>query len=264
MNNQDNTPQGDGSPDVLLLVSPVLDERRAEDTWAQLCNDLSRIPLEDPPTSLDSDSLPEFYFSQLSHEQRIEVLDRHEKLYNSECLTEVARLYQENPNSRAIMILEGIWELLDTVDNVFYDVFDGGSGDEFSDDEYSYPVSEPSAPNEGDIPEELLCGICGCHETTVQFQGCSHAACTDCTKGIWCSRKRSNAHFPNWFPCHMCRAEIKQVGMLEGIVLLEPMMTVQQGEWTFGVKEWVPVKVWMTQRSKRVAGHLELMGEDAY
>ncbi|RPA98855.1 hypothetical protein L873DRAFT_1789979 [Choiromyces venosus 120613-1] len=74
------------------------------------------------------------------------------------------------------------------------------------------PQKPPSLDSIKDVDEELECKICLCKEINVQFKECTHGACVTCTLEIWKARAREDYPLPTWFPCPLCRAEIKNLG----------------------------------------------------
>jgi len=64
------------------------------------------------------------------------------------------------------------------------------------------------------IAQGLECGICMRREISVQFRECSHALCAPCAEALWKSRASLINPCPVSFPCHLCRAEIREVGKL--------------------------------------------------
>ncbi|RPB01418.1 hypothetical protein L873DRAFT_1803630 [Choiromyces venosus 120613-1] len=75
----------------------------------------------------------------------------------------------------------------------------------------SLPKSESLGSIE-DLGEGLECKICFCKEINVRFRECAHGACATCTLEIWKSRVVQHNLLPSWFPCHLCRAQVKHLG----------------------------------------------------
>lgn len=93
------------------------------------------------------------------------------------------------------------------------------------------------------IAQGLECGICMRREISVQFRECSHALCAPCAKALWKSRASLFNSCPVSFPCHLCRAEIKEVGKLRAGVLRlgNPCW---HGERRFTVWKWQGLRQW--------------------
>ncbi|KAG0638349.1 hypothetical protein HOY80DRAFT_967982 [Tuber brumale] len=95
------------------------------------------------------------------------------------------------------------------------------------------------------LAKELECGICLCRKISVQFRECSHALCAPCVKALWRSRVTVFNSCPRSFPCHLCRAEIKEVGKLRTRV---PGFgnAYRHGEKRFTVWKWRGLKQWVS------------------
>ena len=95
------------------------------------------------------------------------------------------------------------------------------------------------------IAQGLECGICMCREVSVQFRECSHALCAPCAKALWKSRVSLFNSCPVSFPCHLCRAEIKEVGKLHTRV---PGFgdACRHGERRFTVWKWEGLRRWVS------------------
>lgn len=140
--------------------------------------------------------------------------------------------------------------------------YESGDESENGDDEPSYnedwdaPPSEAPSDNEDEsIPDGMECVICGgCRQITVQFASCSHGTCNTCLKGIYRSRRRGDDHFPTWFPCHICRAEIRYVSEIsqQEDFCDSAVRCEMHGEVMCTIWNWVPVRRWMAKRSRTV------------
>lgn len=113
-----------------------------------------------------------------------------------------------------------------------------------------------------DISNAPICNLCD-HKIRVQFRGCSHAACTGCTKKLWWSRWKPNQSWPTWFPCPWCRSPVSEVGMLLR-QQLGPCFgdKVEHEEVVFMVCTWKPLGKWMLGNSREAALRLQEGRED--
>lgn len=121
-----------------------------------------------------------------------------------------------------------------------------------------------SQANGTDAPSsaDSSCVICmGEREITVQFRGCSHAACGPCTEGIWYGRQQHDRHLPTWITCHMCRSEVSSVGALSRApptaFFGEEMV---HGDEVFTVWGWQGIRRWMANRRESVGSELSRSG----
>lgn len=117
-----------------------------------------------------------------------------------------------------------------------------------------------SHANKTDVPSsaDTSCAICmGEREITVQFGGCSHAACGPCTEGIWYSRQQHDRHIPTWITCHMCRSEVTSVGVLSRAPPTAYFgQEVVHGAEVFTVWGWQGLRQWMAARRESVGSEL--------
>lgn len=125
-------------------------------------------------------------------------------------------------------------------------------------DELLSQINNTDAPSSSDS----ACAICvGEREITLQFGGCSHAACGPCTEGIWYSRQQHDGHFPTWITCHMCRAEVSSVGVLSRAPTEAYFgEEIVHGEEVFTVWGWQGIRRWMAVRRESVGSGLSRSG----
>jgi rubredoxin len=77
---------------------------------------------------------------------------------------------------------------------------------------YHAPPSETASDaTEPDVPDDMLCTICGRRQISVQFRDCVHASCKDCAKGMWRARIQYDGHFPDYWHCPLCRRYVYEV-----------------------------------------------------
>ncbi|KAL0632135.1 hypothetical protein Q9L58_008969 [Maublancomyces gigas] len=121
-----------------------------------------------------------------------------------------------------------------------------------------------SHANKTDVPSsaDTSCAVCmGEREITVQFGGCSHAACGPCIEGIWYSRQQHERHVPTWITCHMCRSEVTEVGVLSRAPPTAYFgQEVVHGAEVFTVWGWLGLRRWMAARRESVGFELSRSG----
>lgn len=100
------------------------------------------------------------------------------------------------------------------------------------------PLDEGSDSDGSDngTDEANMCIVCCRRKEVVEFQGCSHKLCQCCTKRIWWTRMQYRTHLPSFFPCPMCRNEVREV-KIEGL-------------------EWIEWLEWIGSVSKKAAARI--------
>lgn len=122
--------------------------------------------------------------------------------------------------------------------------------------------SSQSDSTQTDVPDGLQCGICE-ELVTVKFRNCAHAVCAPCARRLWLTNVADDRLFPFWFPCHLCRAEIHEVGRLSR----QPQdrgsgEEVRYGDINLAVWGWQSVRRWVRPSEVGVAHRFMLTEED--